>query len=361
MAKAISGPEFFIGKGDDALISFGSGQPDMPPPAEAFDILRTYSSFKYGLIQGEEALRVALVPQYPNAKPEHFVITNGASEAIDLVLRVIAEKADVPTQSRKVLLPRPYYYSYPFNVRYAGMAPVFYDLEKGKIHLDTFSEMLKECCAVVINSPSNPTGTVQEVETLKKIEKLCADKNIWVISDEVYKDIIYVRENYLLQGPRVVTINSFSKTYAMCGLRVGYVYSQNEELITKIIEMKTHTAMNTSIVSQMMAQAALSAPASYIAHNLDTWKSRRDLMYEGMKDLDLDLWNPEGAFYVLPKFKNSSEVVNDLYYKYQVITYDGAWFGAPERVRFSYALDASKITEGLRRLKEFLGKEYAGY
>ena len=117
----------------------------------------------------------------------------------------------------------------------------------------------------------------------------------------------------------------------------------------------------SSIVGQMMAQAALSAPASYIAHNLDTWKSRRDLMYEGMKDLDLDLWSPEGAFYVLPKFKNSSQVVNDLYYTYQVITYDGAWFGAPGRVRFSYALDASKITEGLRRLKEFIGKEYADY
>lgn len=351
MQELIQGPAFFIGKGDETLISFGSGQPDLAPPGEAFDILKTFSGFKYGLIQGEESLRAALAPQYPGATADDFVITNGASEAIDLALRVISEPG------ARVLLPRPYYYSYPFNVIYAGMTPAYYDLDaNGKIDFATFEKMLKGCRAVLINSPSNPTGTVQEVETLKKIEELCERLGVYVISDEVYKDIIYVRENYLLKGPRVVTVNSFSKTYAMCGLRVGYVYSQNAEIIGKIIEMKTHTAMNTSIVGQMMALAALGAPKSYIAHNLDVWKERRDLMYNGMRELGLELWNPEGAFYVLPKFKNSGQALNDLYYKYKIITYDGAWFGAPDRLRFSYALDASKIQEGLRRLKQFLGK-----
>lgn len=353
--EPISGPAFFIGKGNDTLISFGSGQPDMPPPKEAFDILKKYESFKYGLVQGEESLRVALAKEYPGAKPEDFVITNGASEAIDIVLRSISEKGG------KVLLPKPYYYSYPHNALFAGMIPVYYELEKGKINFETFAAALEGCIAVMINSPSNPTGTVQEVETLKKVEALCAEKGVWVLSDEVYKDIIYVRENYLLQGPRVVTVNSFSKTYAMCGLRVGYVYSQNKKLIDDIVEMKTHTAMNTSIVGQMMALAALTSPKSYIAHNLETWKERRDLMYEGLKGLGLELWSPEGAFYVLPKFKDSGRTVNDLYYKYDVITYDGEWFGAPGRVRFSYALDTAKIEEGLRRLKKFLETEHASY
>jgi aspartate/methionine/tyrosine aminotransferase len=356
MSHEIHSPSFFIGKGDDTLISFGSGQPDLPPPIQAFDILKTFSGFKYGLIQGEESLRSALSPHYPDAEAEHFVITNGASEAIDLVLRTIAEPG------AKTLLPRPYYYSYPYNVRFAGMEPVYYDLDKdGKIDFTVFEKALRGCKAVLINSPSNPTGTVQEVETLKKIEALCEKLGVWVISDEVYKDIIYVRENYLMQGPRVVTINSFSKTYAMCGLRVGYVYSQNKELVDKIIEMKTHTAMNTSIVGQMMALAALGAPTSYIAHNLDVWKARRDLMYDGMKGLGLELWKPEGAFYVLPKIKNSHRALNDLYHNYKIMTYDGEWFGAPDHLRFSYALDAAKITEGLRRLKEFLNKEYTTY
>ena len=351
----IAGPAFFIGRGDDSLISFGSGQPDMPPPSQAFDILKKYDSFKYGLVQGEESLRTQLAKGYPSAAPADFVVTNGASEAIDLILRAISK------QGGKVLLPRPYYYSYPHNVTLAGMTPAYYDLEKGKINFDTFAAALEGCLAVLINSPSNPTGTVQEVDTLKKIEKLCEEKGVYVISDEVYKDIIYVRENYLLQGPRVVTVNSFSKTYAMCGLRVGYVYTQNKQLIDDVIEMKTHTAMNTSIVGQVMALAALSAPHSYVAHNLELWQSRRDLMFNGMKELGLDLWNPEGAFYVLPKFKHSGRAMSDLYHLYKVITYDGAWFGAPERLRFSYALDEQKIKEGLRRVKEFLGKEYTSY
>ncbi len=356
MHEKISSPSFFIGKGDDTLISFGSGQPDLPPPEGAFEILKTYQSFKYGLVQGEESLRAALSLQYPKARPEQFVITNGASEAIDLVLRAIS----VP--GGKVLLPRPYYYSYPHNVVLAGMKPVYCDLNKeGKLDFDAFKKSVKGCRAVLINSPSNPTGTVQEIDTLKKIEALCEKLGVYVISDEVYKDIIYVRKNYLLKGPRVVMVNSFSKTYAMCGLRVGYVYTKNKELVEKIVEMKTHTAMNTSIVGQMMALAALSAPQSYIGHNVEVWEARRDLMYDGMRALGLDLWKPEGAFYVFPKFKNSAKAVNDLYYKYKVITYDGTWFGAPNRIRFSYALDASKIEEGLRRLKKFLGKEYTSY
>lgn len=349
MTDLISGPAFFIGKGEGDLISFGSGQPDLPPPPEAFDILKTYSGFKYGLVQGEESLRAAIAPQYPNATAEQFVITNGASEAIDLTLRVLA----VP--NGKVLLPRPYYYSYPFNVQFAGMTAAYYDLdENGKIDLTLFEKELAGCRAVLINSPSNPTGTVQDVQTLKKIEALCEKLGVYIISDEVYKDIIYTRENYLMQGSRVVTVNSFSKTYAMCGLRVGYVYSTDKDLIDSIVEMKTHTAMNTSIVGQMMALAALSAPRSYIGHNVEVWEARRDLMYNGMKELGLELWKPEGAFYVFPKIENSGAAVSELYYSHQIITYDGAWFGAPDRVRFSYALDASKIQEGLRRLGEYL-------
>src|SRR3989344_6258604 len=104
--EKITSPSFFIGRGNNELISFGSGQPDMAPPVNAYEILSKYREFKYGLIQGETPLREALALQYPEAKPEHFVITNGASEAIDLALRVISVRGG------KVLLPRPYYYSY---------------------------------------------------------------------------------------------------------------------------------------------------------------------------------------------------------------------------------------------------------
>lgn len=357
MQPKISGPEFFIGRGggDGELISFGSGQPDLAPPQEAFDALKEFRDFKYDLVQGSQQLREALAANNPGTKPEEYVITNGASEAIDLALRAIA----VP--GGRVLLPKPYYYSYPRNVQLAGMIPDYYELIDGKIDIESFKKIIHGARAVVVNSPSNPTGTVQEVEVLKELERVCDEQGIYVLSDEVYKDLIYVRENYRLHGRRVITLDSFSKTYAMCGMRVGYLHTQDTRLVESVVEMKTHTSMNTSIQGQRMALAALATPASYVAHNVDIWRERRDMMYDGMKALGLDLWKPEGAFYVLPAFKDSGRVVHDLYYKHKIITYDGEWFGAPERVRFSYALDVKKIEEGLKRLKTFLESDYRLY
>lgn len=350
--RRIDSPSFFIGQGDDELISFGSGQPDLAPPKEVYEILPTYRAFKYGLVQGQENLRAALAAQYPHATADNFVITNGASEALDLSLRALFEPG------AKIFLPQPYYYSYPHNVRLAHLEPKFYELESGKINFETFSAGVRDCKAAVINSPGNPTGTVQDLETLKKIEKLCDELGIWIISDEVYKDLIYERENYLIEGKRVLTLNSFSKTFAMCGFRVGYVYARDEEFLRKVIEIKTHTSMNTNILGQEMAFEATKVPHNYVESQVKIWHERRDLIYKKLKELELDLWKPEGAFYVFPKMKNPGKVVNDLYYKYKMIVYDGTWFGDPERVRFSYALDVEKIEEGMRRLKQYLGKEY---
>jgi aspartate aminotransferase len=350
--RKINSPSFFIGKSGDGLISFGSGQPDLPPPRQIYKILGSYDAFRYGPVQGEMNLRQALTKEYPNSTADDFIITNGASEAMDLSLRALYKKG------AKVLLPRPYYYSYPHNVVLAGMKPVYYDLVKGKIDFAKFKKQIKGCRAVIINSPSNPTGTIQDLDTLKKIEKLAQKQKVYILSDEVYKDLIYVRRNYLIEGSNVLTLNSFSKTYGMCGFRVGYVYAREKWLIDRIVEIKTHTSMNTNILGQEMAYEATKVPSSVIGKQRKIWERRRDFIYQGLIDLGLDLWKPEGAFYVFPKMKNPNKVVNDLYYKYKVIVYDGAWFGSSNRVRFSYALDVDKIKEGLRRVGEYMRKEY---
>lgn len=355
MPSRITSPSFFIGRGNNELISFGSGQPDLPPPKQVFEPLKKAKYFRYGLVQGEEYLRAALAKEYPGANSGSFVITNGASEALDLVLRAISKP------KAKVLLPKPYYYSYPHNVRFVGMTPAYYTLRKGKIDLDNFKTAIKGCSAVIINSPSNPTGSVQDMPVLKEIERYVNRLGIYLISDEVYKDLIYGRENYLIKGRKVITINSFSKTYAMCGLRVGYLYARDREVIEKIIEMKTHTSMNTNILAQEMAYEATLVPRKVINAQTKIWEERRDLIYKSMTDMRLDLWKPEGAFYVFPKFRNPNRVMNELYYKQKMITYDGTWFGDPNRLRFSYALDVSKIEEGMKRLKKFLGTSYKKY
>lgn len=345
----------FIGVRGEGIISFGSGQPDLPPPKEVYAMLPDYSGFKYGLVQGQENLRDALAKQYPHSTANSFVITNGASEALDLSLRAIAWLYKKKNRRKpKCLLCRPYYYSYLPLVEYAGFTPVFTDLQEGRIVYGDFEEKIQDCQAVLINSPSNPTGRVEAIDTLKKVEKITEELGVYVLSDEVYKDLIYVRENYLIKGPHVVTINSFSKTFAMTGLRVGYLWSLDAELVKMVIEMKSHTSMNTSIIAQEMAYTATTVPRSYVEEQLKVWESRRDMIYKGMVDLGLDLWKPEGAFYVLPKIDNPRDFVWDMFNDHKVITYLGEWFGAPDRVRFSYALDVDKIVEGLDRVGKYL-------
>ena len=345
-------PAAFIGVRGKEIISFGSGEPDLPPPEEVYKILPHYTDFKYGVIQGLDYLRDALTRQYPDSTADSFVITNGASEALDLTLRVISNYE--MSQPKKVLMTKPYYYSYPRLVEFADMEPVYLKTNQGRIDMDDFRKKVKDCRAVLINSPSNPTGRVEAISTLKAIETLTSEYGVFVLSDEVYKDLIYIRENYLIQGPYVVTINSFSKTYAMCGFRVGYLWSLDNKLVQDVIAMKTHTSMNTNILGQEMAFEATKVPRKFIDDQLKIWQERRDLLYAGLKDAGLDLWNPEGAFYMLPKIDNSADFVWDMFTKYNVITYLGDWFGAEGRVRFSYALDTDKIEEGLERINDYL-------
>jgi len=350
----ITSPASFIGVDGDGIISFGSGQPDLPPPKEIFAKLEIPRLFKYGLIKGGENLREALAKEYPNARAEDFVVTNGASEALDLVFRAIRELKG----AGKVLVCRPYYYSYPPVIKLAGLTPVYTDLQEGKIDLEDFKKKVRGVHAVLINSPSNPTGRVEDLNTLRAVEHICRTLGVYIVSDEVYKDLIYERENYLIKGPHVITINSFSKTYSMCGLRIGYLYARDKKIVDAAVDIKIHTSMNTNILAQEMALRAMHVPRGFVRKQTAVWKERRDFIHGGLIAMGFDVWKPEGAFYVLPKIKHSGRVVSELFYKHKVVVYDGAWFGAPGRIRISYALELPKIKEGLRRIKKYLkGKE----
>lgn len=351
MDKEMS-PSMFIGVRGKGIISFGSGQPDLPPPKRVLECMPCYEDFKYGLVAGRRELRESLAAEFKKfkAKKEDFVITNGASEALDLAFRAICKPKD------KVLLHVPYYYSYKPLLEMNNFVPSFVQTHKGKIDMDEFEEKVHGVRAVLINSPSNPTGRVQDIKALKVIEKITQDMDIPLISDEVYKDLIYERENYMLSGSHVVTINSFSKTFSMCGARVGYIYSNDRAIVDSVIKFKTITSMNTNILAQRMAYHATKVPRSFIDSHVKIWRQRRDLIYSRMLELGLDVWKPEGAFYILPKIKNPGKFVREMFKKYKVITYLGEWFGINDRVRFSYALDIDKIEEGLKRVGKYLKK-----
>ena len=349
MDKELS-PSMFIGVRGNGIISFGSGQPDLPPPKEVLSCAPEPEDFKYGLIAGRLDLRQELSKEIKGSASDDFVITNGASEALDLTLRAIGKPKD------RIIIHKPYYYSYKPLIELNHMEPLYVETHKGKIDADDFEKKVHKAKAVLINSPSNPTGRIQDIKTLKFIEKVTDDLDIPLLSDEVYKDLIYERENYMLSGPHVVTINSFSKTFDMCGARVGYLYSNDKSSVDEAVRLKTYTSMNTNILAQRMAYHATKVPRKFVDEQVKIWKQRRDLIYDGMCKLGLDVWKPEGAFYILPKIKNPRKFVWDMFKKHKVITYLGEWFGANDRVRFSYALDVSKIEEGLKRVGKYLKK-----
>ena len=135
---------------------------------------------------------------------------------------------------------------------------------------------------------------------------------------------------------------------------MGYLWSLDKKLVQDIIAMKTHTSMNTNILRQEMAFESTKVPRKFIDDQLIIWKERRDLLYVGLKDAGLELWNPEGAFYMLPKIDNAADFVWDMFTKFKVITYLGDWFGAEGHVRFSYALDTVNIEDGLDRIGAYI-------
>src|SRR3989344_6715571 len=162
-------PSMFIGVNGKDMISFGSGQPDLVPPKEIFSCKPAFSDFKYGLIAGQTELREALAKEFDGSTKDNFVITNGASEALDLTFRVIGKPKD------NILLHVPYYYSYKPLLEMNNLVPLYVETIKGKIDVDDFEEKVHKVKAVLINSPSNPTGRIQDIKTLKFIEKITQD------------------------------------------------------------------------------------------------------------------------------------------------------------------------------------------
>ena len=142
----------------------------------------------------------------------------------------------------------------------------------------------------------------------------------------------------------------------MCGVRVGYLWSRDQDLVNRAIEIKTHTSMNTNLVGQDMALRAMDTPSTYIEEQLVVWRERRELIFQGLRDLGLDLWKPEGAFYVLPKVRDPVRLVEALFLRHQVVTYLGDWFGAPDRIRLSYALASEDIERGIERIRRCLAE-----
>ena len=341
-------------------VNLGIGEPDFDVPENIKEAMKgaiddgytKYTSNK-GLIELREAI-VEKLAKDNNIKTdaENIIVTSGASEALYDAAQALFEKGD------NVLVPNPGFLSYYTCVRLAeaNVVEVTTPMENEfKMKVEDVQEKIdKNTKGLIINSPSNPTGAVMDKEDIKGIADLATDHDFYIISDEIYEKIIYGTKNHSPAEycDNVVTINGFSKTYAMTGLRVGYV-AANDEVTENILKVHQYCTANACSVSQVGAIEALTGPQDSVKKMVGEFSRRRDLIVSSLNDMGYETVDCQGAFYVFPKVERPMEFVKAAA-EAGVISVPGAPFGSlgEEHVRMSYANSYENIEKAMDILKD---------
>jgi len=348
------------------VINLGLGEPDFPIPEaskraviEALEKDHTHYTPTQGQLELRERIARRLSRKGMDASPEEIIITSGASEALLIALLALINPGD------EVLIPDPGFVSYAPLTRMAGGVPVRYLLRKE----DGFQPRREEVegkltgrtRCIVVNTPSNPTGAVLERRALEEIACMAEERSIPVLSDEVYDEIVYEGAHWSIARSmeHAVTINSFSKTYAMTGLRLGYLHAR-PEFIQEMLKLHQYIQASTCSLSQAAAIAALKEGEGFIKKMVKTLRRRRELMVRLLNEIDgVHCQKPGGAFYVFPDFSahgSSSELALRMAKEAGVVVTPGSAFGesSPGHLRLSYATSEEKIGEGVSRIRSHL-------
>nr|WP_315265987.1 aminotransferase class I/II-fold pyridoxal phosphate-dependent enzyme [Microbacterium lemovicicum] len=342
------------------IIRLEIGEPDFPTPEHvveaAFDAARRGSSYVQtpGMPILREALSARLTRTYGVDAPiERVLITHGAVQAVDALMAAVVGPGD------EVLIPDPSWPNYEMQATLLGATPVHYALRaEDGFHPDAgeiAALITPRTRAIVLNSPSNPTGAVTPPETVAAIVELAVRHDLLIISDEVYDEIVFDGGHThvaALAPDHVASVFSFSKTYAMTGWRVGYalVPSWVADTVVRILELETSCV---SSVTQAAALAAATGPQDVVTQMREAYRSRRDVAVDTLRAGGVDLIRPEGAFYAmvpLPEGVDSRTAALELVGA-GVSFAPGSAFGrnAPHHLRISLATSEAGIREGLRR------------
>lgn len=361
------------------VVGFGAGEPDFDTPTyikkAAIEAINSGKT-KYTPAAGTMELRRAVADKFMREnglfyEPTQIVISNGAKHSLVNAFMAILNPGD------EVIIPAPFWVSYPEMVKLADGVPVVCEAteaENFKITAEKLEQVLTaKTRAIVLNSPSNPTGMVYTKKELEAIAKFAVSKDLYIISDEIYEHLIYEGEHVSIASlgedikARTIIINGVSKTYAMTGWRIGFAAAPAE--IAKIMaNVQSHASSNPNSIAQAATVAALSGGKEEIESMRKAFAGRRDYMVERINSLNgVSCKKPQGAFYVLMnigalkghemggKMINSSDdfaevLLNEA--KVAVVPCSG--FGADDFVRWSYAVSMDTIREGIDRLQEFL-------
>jgi aspartate aminotransferase len=367
----------------EPVIGFGAGEPDFPTPGNIVEAAQRAAadpaSHRYTPAAGLPGLRQAIATKTKrdsglDVSADQVVVANGGKHALYNVFMALLDPAD------EVLIPAPYWVSYPEQVKLAGGVPVAVSTTK-ETGFRTSVAQLEEhrtaaTKALVFVSPSNPTGAVYPQDEIAEIGRWAAEHGIWVITDEIYEHLVYGDATFASlpvlapeAAERTIVVNGVAKTYAMTGWRVGWSIS-SVELAKGMNKLQSQSTSNVCNVAQLAAVEALDGPQDAVAVMREAFDRRRQLAVAKLSAIDgVEVVEPEGAFYVFPSFEgvlgreiagrradSTLELAELLLEEAKVALVPGEAFGSPGYARLSYALSDEDISEGIDRIADLLSR-----
>lgn len=362
------------------VVGFGAGEPDFNTPENINDVaieaIKTGFT-KYTPASGTVDLKEAVSKKFKefnglDYEPNQIVISNGGKHSLTNVFSAILNPGD------EVIIPAPYWLSYPEIVKLADGVPVFVRGGKEQGYKVTVEQLqavtTDKTKALILNTPNNPTGMIYTKEELEAIAKYVVDNDIYVVSDEMYEHLVYNGNKHVSIASlgeeiykRTITVSGVSKSYAMTGWRIGYTGSSAE--IAKLMSsIQSHQTSNPNSIAQKATTEALNGPQDTVKAMVKEFDKRRQYMYDRVSKMPyVDALEPLGAFYVFidlgealkKEYKGqvigtSAEFARILIDDYNVAVIPCADFGFDDHIRLSYAISLEQIEKGLNRIEEFL-------
>jgi len=359
------------------VISFAAGEPDFDTPEHVKEgaIRALKEGFtKYTPSSGIPELKEAICEKLERENglsytPQEVIVTCGGKQALYNLAMALFEEGD------EVIIPAPYWVSYPAMVLLAGAEPVILETEESEGFRIT-PEALRSAItprtkALILNTPSNPSGTAYTKDELEGIAEVALEHDLWIISDEVYEHIVFDGFKHLSIATlspeikeRTIVVNALSKTYSMTGWRIGFAAGPGE-VISAMDTIQSQSTSNPTSFAQRGALEALRGPQQCVREMREEYQRRRDLLYELILSIPgISCFKPKGAFYLFPnfgayigdRFKDDGELCTFLLEEAHVATVPGSEFGKPGYIRLSFSLSPESLREGVLRIKEALSR-----
>ncbi|KQL42228.1 aspartate aminotransferase [Bacillus sp. FJAT-25509] len=358
------------------VIGLGAGEPDFNTPIEIIEA--AYSAMlngqtKYTPSNGLPALRKTicdklLKDQGLTYSPGEVVVTNGAKHALYTLFQAILDPG------HEVIIPTPYWVSYPEQVILAEGVPVFiegYEHQQFKVTPEQIEAAITENTkAIIINSPSNPTGMIYDEQELKAIGEICLKHDILIVSDEIYEKLVYDGAKHVSIASlspelkeQTIIINGVSKSHSMTGWRIGYAVG-NKEIINAMTNLASHSTSNPTTMAQIATIKAYELGDGPIEEMRVAFEDRLNKTYERLISIPgFSCVKPNGAFYLFPNvteaakmagYQNVDEFSTELLEKANVAVIPGSGFGSPDNIRLSYATSQVQLDKALERIEQFM-------